>query len=298
MGAHSNAWLNYHHLFYFHAIAKDGSVARAARRLRLGQPTLSAQLKLLEDSLGKPLFEREARGMKLTETGRFVYEYASEIFRLGNEMLEAVKDRAKPGRVHLQIGALDSVPKSFIQELVTQALRIGNCYVTVLEGSREVLLRELRANRVDLVLTNSPAPIAPKSQLQSRRVKELRVFACGTRHFASRRKGFPRSLDGAPVILPTYHSQLRGDLDRYFDKKGIEPLLLAETQDSTVQRHLAESGQGIILASEVTVHDLLQNRTLVKLGAIEGVTEQIWLTSASRFLENPISSRIMETYQI
>jgi LysR family transcriptional activator of nhaA len=292
------SWLNYHHLYYFHAIAKEGSVARAAAKLRLGQPTLSAQLKLLEESLGKPLFDREARGMKLTETGRMVFEYAKEIFRLGNEMTEAVKDRVKPGRVHLQIGALDSVPKGYVQALVAQALKIGNCYVTVLEGSREVLLRELQANRVDLVLTNSPAPIAPKSQVQSRRVKELRVFACGARQFAACKRGFPKSLHGAPVILPTYHSQLRGDLERYFDKNGIEPMLLAETQDSTVQRHLAESGLGIILASEATVRDLLEEKKIQKIGEISGVTEQIWLTSASRFLENPISSRIMETYRI
>lgn len=293
-----NLWLNYHHLYYFYVIAQEQSVAGAAAKLRLGQPTLSTQLKLLEDTLGKPLFERRSRGMKLNETGKLVYEYAKEIFRLGNEMIESVQDRAKPGRVHVQIGALDSVPKGYVQRLAAEVLVQGNSYVTVLEGSREVLLRELQAHRLDLVLTNSPAPIAPKSQVFSRRLKELRVFACGAAQFAKLKKGFPASLQGAPVVLPTFHSQLRGDLERYFVKKGIETVLLAETQDSTVQRHLAESGQGIILASEATVEDLLREKKLIKLGEIPGVTEQIWLSAASRFLENPISSRIMESFKV
>src|SRR3989344_2207258 len=110
-------WLNYHHLYYFRTIAQEGGIARAAAKLRLGQPTLSSQLKRLEDAIGRPLFERRNRQMVLTETGRAALDYANEIFQLGEEMIEVLQDKNLRNETHLQIGALDSVPKSVILSL-------------------------------------------------------------------------------------------------------------------------------------------------------------------------------------
>src|SRR3989338_5357862 len=109
--------LNYHHLYYFKTIAIEGGIAKAAEKLRLGQPTLSTQLKQLEVMVGKPLFERRNRKMILTEAGKAALDYANEIFRLGDEMLEVLQDKLVANATHLQIGALDSVPKSIILSL-------------------------------------------------------------------------------------------------------------------------------------------------------------------------------------
>src|SRR5690606_26053686 len=122
-------WLNYHHLFYFKTIAMEGSIARAAEKLLVGQPTLSAQLRQLESAIGKPLFERRNRKLILTEAGRAALEYAHEIFQLGDEMLEVLRDRTPQNQPHLQIGALDSVPKSVILQLVMEAYRTAPCTI-------------------------------------------------------------------------------------------------------------------------------------------------------------------------
>ncbi|MGE0616913.1 MAG: LysR family transcriptional regulator, partial [Bacteriovoracia bacterium] len=136
-------WLNYHHLFYFRAIANEGGIARAAAKLRLGQPTLSTQLRQLEETLGVALFERRNRKMVLTEAGLAALDYANEIFRLGDELLEVMKDKTVDNKTHLQIGALDSVPKSVILSLAKAAYRIGPCTVSILEGKGDELFREL-----------------------------------------------------------------------------------------------------------------------------------------------------------
>lgn len=290
------SWINYHHLYYFYTIAREGSVARAAKKLRLGQPTLSQQLKLLEEAFGKPLFEREARGMKLTECGKLVYEYAQEIFRLGGEMLDALSDRKDAERMRIQIGALDSVPKHLIHHLIAKAYQAADCYVTVLEGSRETLLQELLAYRLDLVITNSPTPIAPKSQMTSRRVAEMKVVVVGAPRFGKLRSRFPESLDGQPLVLPTVHSQLRIDVERYLEKKALTPKLVGETQDGVVQKMLALSGHALIAVAEPAVRDELESGELVKIGELKDIKEQLWLTSAARFIEHPIAARLMEEF--
>jgi LysR family transcriptional activator of nhaA len=123
-------WLNYHHLYYFRTIATEGSVVKAAKKLRLGQPTLSTQLKIFEDHLGQKLFERQARTLTLTEAGKMVLDYANEIFKLGDEMVEAINDRLQAARIDVTIGALDSVPKQVLVKLAAFAQRTSDCRVS------------------------------------------------------------------------------------------------------------------------------------------------------------------------
>ena len=148
-------WLNYHHLYYFRTIAMQGGIAKAAEKLRLGQPTLSTQLKQLEEMVGKPLFERRNRKMILTEAGKAALDYANEIFRLGDEMIEVLQDRTSGNQTHLQVGALDSVPKNVILSLVMEAYKISStCTVSILEGKGDELFRELYNHKIDLILSN------------------------------------------------------------------------------------------------------------------------------------------------
>lgn len=289
-------WLNYHHLFYFYTIAKEGSVAQAAVRLRIGQPALSTQLKQLENSLGYPLFDRRGRRLFLTERGKTVFEYASEIFRLGSEMLEAAKDQLAEKSIHLQIGAADSVPKAEIHRLVETALRTDECYVSVLEGEGERLFRELRAHRLDLVLTNSPPALGAKSQLYSRKVNEMKVLICGSPKFKKIRKDFPASLRHCPFVLPTSHSKLRRDVDHYFQIQDICVQSIAETQDIEVQKLLAISGLALVPVALPAVERELQDGKLIEIGELEQVSEQLWLTSASRRVQNPLAAKLMKSF--
>ena len=291
-------WLNYHHLYYFHTIATTGGIAKAAEKLRLGQPTLSTQLKQLEEIVGKPLFERRNRKMILTEAGRAALDYANEIFRLGDEMMEVLQDKNIANQTHLQIGALDSVPKSVILSLVLEAYKSGPCTVSILEGKGDELFRELYAHRIDLILSNYPPPALEQKQVFSKSVAKLPVSIYGSAKFQRLNRSFPQSLNGKPFVLPTAHSKLRHDLDHFFKLQGIQIIPSAETQDTSLQRLLAKSGIGLAPLSEVVAEDLLKEGGLKKIGRLKGIFEEIWLVSAQRKLENPIAAKLIKTFNL
>lgn len=291
-------WLNYHHLYYFKIIANEGAIAKASQRLRLGQPTLSAQLKSFEENLGFKLFERRNRRLILTEPGRVVLEYANEIFKLGNEMVEVLNDRLIPSRIHVAIGALDSVPKHVILSLVKECYRLSNCTVSVLEGGSDDLLRELALHRIDLVLTNHLPNTAAGHTVYSRLVKKIPVVICGVAKFKNLRKDFPKSLNGKPMILPTPHSKLRMNLEHYFQRTEVNIDTIAETQDVAVQKLLGLEGFGLVAAPLAAVATHIQNHSLFEIGRPIGVFEEIFLVSSSRKIENPVSSKIMKNFEL
>lgn len=291
-------WLNYHHLFYFYSIAKEGGVAKAARALKIGQPALSTQLKQFEAHLGYGLFERKNQKLALTERGQVVFDYAAEIFRLGHEMIEAAEDRLSEQRVHLQVGALDSLPKTLVHKLVEAAYSIGKCYVTVLEGNGERLFKDLKAHRLDLVLTDSSIPPGLGQQFYSKLVADMPVVICGAPGHSRLKTRFPQSLAGQPFILPTSHSKLRQDVDHYFSTLGIGVSTIGETQDSEVQKLMALSGRALIPIALPAVSDNLKEKRLVKIGTLERVSEQLWLTSAQRRIENPVAATLMKSFKV
>lgn len=292
------SWLNYHHLHYFRVIANEGGIARAAEKLRLGQPTLSTQLKQLEDMIGKPLFERRNRKMVLTEAGKSALDYANEIFRLGDEMIEVLQDRSAEDQTHLQIGALDSVPKSVILSLVMEAYKMSpNCTVSILEGRGDELFRELFSHKIDLILSNYPPPVVEQRQVFSKSVAKLPVSVFGATSFQTLRKGFPQSLHGKPFVLPTAHSKLRHDLNHYFRLQNIHILAVAETQDTSLQKLLAKQGIGLAPLSEVKTENL-REAGLYRIGVLQGVYEEVWLVSAQRKLENPIAAKLIKTFAL
>lgn len=288
-------WLNYHHLFYFRVIATEGGIARAAEKLRLGQPTLSAQLKQLEDMIGKPLFVRRNRKLFLTEAGKAALDYANEIFRLGDEMLEVLKDETSQNQIHLQIGALDSVPKNVILSLVTAAYKLAPCTVSILEGRGDELFRELYAHRIDLILSNYPPQAGEEAQVFSKSIAKLPVSIYGADKFKGLRRSFPKSLNGKSIILPTAHSKLRHDLNHYFKSQGIRVSPIAETQDNSLQKLMASNGVGLAPLSEF---EGVQDENLIKIGRLGGVHEEVWLISAQRKLENPIAAKLMRSFSL
>lgn len=308
-------WLNYHHLYYFWTIATEGGIARAAEKLRLGQPTLSAQLRTLETHLGHELFERRNRKLVLTEAGQIALNYASEIFRLGGEMMEALQDRrAANARVHVQIGALDSVPKQLALRLTEAAFKVQPCLVSILEGKGDELLRELISHRLDILLSNYPPSLGAgvhdsgrglhaasigeshRDKIHTRSLAKVPIVICAAPRFKSLIKKFPQSLTGQPFVLPTFHSKLRFDLDHFFRSHQIAIDPIAETQDTTLQKLLGQSGAGLIPIAEPAAAELLQDKSMVKLGRLPGVFEEFWLVSASRKIENPVAAHLMRTF--
>lgn len=290
-------WLNYHHLYYFWTIANEGGIAKASVKLRLGQPTLSTQLKLLEETLGRPLFERKNRKLILTESGQVALDYANEIFRLGSEMVEAIQDRLPAAaKTHVQIGALDSVPKQLTLRLTQAAYDVGPCMVSILEGKGDELLRELLAHRLDILLSNFAPSIGEESRVHTRSIARMPIVVCGAPHFRALSRKFPRSLEGQPFVLPTLHSKLRHDLDHFFRVNQIHISPVAETQDTSLQKLLGSAGLGLIPIAEAAAEDLIREKGLVKIGRLEDVQEEFWLIAAARKIENPIAARLMRSF--
>lgn len=291
-------WLNYHHLFYFRTIAHEGGIAKASEKLRLGQPTLSTQLRQLEESLGHLLFDRRKRALVLTEAGKIVLEYADTIFRTGDEMLQVLEDQTFSGRTDLKLGALDSVPKRFILQILEFALKEKNCTVSLLEGRGDELFRELFAHQIDLIVSNYPPAASEKARTFSRSIAKVPVAVFGAPQYSSLKKGFPKSLESQPFILPTGHSKLRHDLDHYFSINHLRVIPIAETQDTSLQKLLGIEGHGLIPLPEFSAQDLMTEKKLVKLGTIPDVKEEFWLIAAERKIENPIAAKIMKHFSL
>jgi LysR family transcriptional activator of nhaA len=293
-----NPWINYHHLFYFKTIAEEGTVSRAAAKLRIGQPTLSAQLRQFEDTLGIPLFERHHKRLILTEQGRVALDYAKNIFRMGSEMYEVLHDRIKPLKPTLHVGALDSVSKQVILQLSKHALRISPCQITLSEGKSDELLRELSAHKIDLVLTNFLPVGADAKGLHPKAISKKNVVFYGAPKFKSLRKGFPKSISGQPLVLPTYDSKLRYDLDHWAKLHEIELNIVAESQDIAVKKLMAAAEIGLIPTASHSVMRQVLSGELVEIGPIQGVHEELFLISAHRRIPNLLAAKLMETFNI
>lgn len=291
-------WLNYHHLYYFRTIAHEGGIAKAAEKLRLGQPTLSTQLRQLEESLGHLLFDRRKRALILTEAGKVALEYADSIFRSGDELIQVLDDKSFSGRTDVKFGALDSVPKRLLLSLMEGALKEGNCSVSLLEGRGDELFRELLAHQIDLIISNYPPATSDLGRVYSRSIAKVPVAVFGAPKYAHLKKGFPRSLEGQPFVLPTSHSKLRHDLDHYFTVNKLRVIPVAETQDTSVQKLLGIEGHGLIPLPEFTTRDLIGEKKLIKVGSLAEVKEEFWLISAERKIENPIAARIMKSFRL
>lgn len=290
-------WLNYHHLYYFLTVASEGSISVAAQRLNVGQPALSIQLKQLEESLGIKLFERSHKKLTLTEHGKAALEYAREIFKLGGEMIETLYDLPTMDRVHLQIGALDSIAKNFTALLAEKALATKRCTLTIVEGKGDELLRELSQHRLDLVMTNK-APSSLQGQLYKRRIAKLPIKVYGSKAYLPARRKFPNSLQGLPFLLPTEESQLRSGIEDFCRLHRLRPDFLAETQDMMMQKLLACKGLGVIAAPRVAIDEFRKSQELFEIGTLDGVYEEIFLVTSSRKIENPIAVDLMKTFTL
>lgn len=293
-----NPWINYHHLFYFKTIAEEGTVSKAAEKLRIGQPTLSAQLKQFEDTIGVQLFERQHKKLVLTEQGKVALDYSKNIFKMGSEMYEVLHDRLKPLRPSLHIGSLDSVPKQIMLQLVKQALKISPCQITMSEGNSDQLLRELSTHRMDLMISNFlPTGIDSKG-LFPKAITKKNVAFYGHPKFKNLRKGFPKSLSGQSMILPTYDSKLRYDIDHWAKVHEIELNVIAEGQDIATKKLMAIDGLGIIPTATHTVTRQVLSGELTEIGQLQGVHEELFLITAQRKIANPIAAKLMTVFTI
>ena len=289
-------WINYHHLLYFWTAAKEGSIARACEKLTLAQPTISGQLRLLEEALGEKLFTRAGRGLVMTEVGRVVFRYADEIFSLGREMQDVLKGRPGGRPLRLFVGISDMVPKLIAYRVLQPALAMSeSVHLICEEGSPEHLLADLAEHRLDVVLSDTPV-----SSLVRVKAFNHRLGTCGVTLFAVSkiavryRKEFPASLDDAPFLLPTKGSSLRNALDQWFDEHKIRPRLVGEFKDSALMKTFGQAGAGIFAAPSAIEKEVREHYKVGVVGRVDSITERFYAISVERKLKHPAVVAIRE----
>lgn len=288
-------WLNYHHLIYFKEIATTGSISKASEKLLIGQPALSAQLKQLEDELQIELFERKNRKLVLTDAGKVVLKYADEISRLGQELLTVVEEKSYTAKTTLRLGALDSVPKQIVWEIAQRAKSFGECFVSIIEGSQEELTNQLLQREIDCFISNYTADFSRDKNMTSRSFVKAPVSIYGAKDFAQFKKNFPKSLSGQPIILPTHHSKLRHDLDDYFDSRKIKVSCELETQDTALMKIFATQGAGLAALPDIAASGLVGEKKLFKIGTLQNISEEYWVISSKRTIDNPIATNLLNS---
>ncbi|MEO5717430.1 MAG: LysR family transcriptional regulator [Chthoniobacterales bacterium] len=288
-------WLNYHHLRYFWTVASLGSLRKASEKLHVSQPSISAQLRSLQEALGEKLFQRRGRNLVLTEMGQLVHGYAEAIFSLGEEMLSSVQGVPGGRPMRLNVGITDAVPKLVAREILRPALyHKPPVQVVCHEASLGDLLARLTSLRLDIVLADEPAASRAKLRTYNHLLGSCGVTFCAAPALARKlRRGFPQSLHGAPALLPTHNTSLRGSLEKWFQKRGLRPLVLGEFEDTALMSVIASEGLGFIPMAEVVAKELRQFH-LEPIGTTASVTAQFYAITAERRLRHPAVALLTE----
>ena len=282
-------WLNYHHLLYFWVVGRTGSVTAASKELRLAGPTLSTQIRRLEEQFGEKLLQRSGRRLILTDVGKMVMGYAEDIFALGKELMDSIKDRPTGRPLRLSVGVADVVPKWIAYRLLEPALHLPErVQIHCREDRPERLLLELASHDLDVMISDSPIGLESNVRVFNHLLGE-----CGTSFFAkpkvARRyvRGFPRSLHGAPFLLPSRNTALRKTMDEWFNSLGIQPSVVGEFDDFALIRTFAEEGQGILSAPSALDQEMREHYRFQLLGRTQAVHARYYAISVERKIKHP-----------
>lgn len=282
-------FLNYHHLRYFWTVATEGSLRGASEKLRVSQPSMCTQIKLLEASLGETLFRPSGRSLELTEFGQVIYGYAEEIFTLGGEILRAAKQAPGVRSLRLHVGIVDSFPKLMSYEILRPVLEHQPpVRLTCHEGKLADLVSQLNTHRIDVVLSDEPASPGIAGKVFNHLLGSSEITFCAMPGLAKRLKGrFPRNLDRAPAILPTQNCNLRRDLETWFRRSGVEPRVVAELEDAALAKIVATSELGFIAVPSVVASEAVERYGFVAIGRSKEVGSRFYAITAERRFTHP-----------
>lgn len=286
--------LNYHHLRYFHAIVREGTLTRAAESLHVSQSALSIQLKKLEESLECSLFDRQHKSLILTEEGKMVLDYAETIFRTGEEMLATLQNQNKRFRNVLRVGAMATLSQNFQIRFLKELFDDQELEVVIHSASLRNLMAQLNAHNIDLVLSNNPVMRDNELNIHCELIDEQPVSLVGPKSFKKRRKfSFPEDLRDVPMVLPSLESNIRASFDLIMERVGIAPLIAAEADAMAMLRLIARETEAVTLVPPVVVQDELKNGRLVELYQFPEIRENFYAITASRRYPNPYVEKLL-----
>jgi len=288
--------INYKHLHYFWAVARTGSISAAAQQLGMSAQTISGQISKLEHSVGKALFTQQGRGLVLTETGRMAQTYADRIFQIGEELQDMLADGQLDSALRLNSGISDVLPKSIAYRLLQPALHMAQkVRLQCNEGNFDQLLHALASHSLDLVLADRPAPAVGQQAMQSYLLARSPVMIFATPALSLQYgKDFPRSLQRAPMLLPTRDNVLRGQVEHWLDERGIRPDIVGEFKDGALLRTFAAHGVGLFPAPALAADDGYSGEPLRMLGVLDGVEEHYYAIANRRKLQHRAVQAIIQ----
>jgi LysR family transcriptional regulator, transcriptional activator of nhaA len=288
--------MNFKHLHYFWVVAKQGGVARASEVLHLTPQTISGQINLLEDNLGQALFTRSGRNLELTEAGRLALGYADEIFSLGSQLEENLRNQTADRPLLFKVGIADVVPKTIAYRLLSPALELPDSVrIQCRENSLETLLAELALHRVDMVLADGPIPPGIEVRGFNHPLGECGISFFGKAELAhGLADGFPHSLGGAPLLIPSDINRVHDRLLQWLEGMRIFPQIIGEFDDSALMKVFGQAGDGIFVAPTAIADEVVSHYGVEQIGQTEAVREQFFAISVERRISHPAVSAITE----
>ncbi len=287
-------WLNYHHLYYFWTVARTGSIAAASKDLRLAPPTISNQIRKLEDNLGEELLRRSGRKLVLTDMGRIAMRYADEIFSLGQEFTSTMKERPTGRPLRFCVGIVDVLPKPIAFRLLEPALRLHiPLHLICREDRPDHLLADLAVHDLDLVLSDAPASPVGNVRAFNHLLAECGVSFFAPARMAALKNRFPRSLDGSPFLLPLDNTALRRDLDQWFHSRKLRPNVVGEFADFALLRVFAEKGFGAF-GVPTFMQESMGRYGFIKVGATDDISVRFYAISVERQLHHPAVAAVCQ----
>ena len=286
---------NYKHLYYFWVVAKEGGISRAADKLDMAVQTVSAQVRELERSLGYALLKPAGRGLVLTEAGLAAMQQADLIFQLGENLPVRVRDAVSSPAVRLAVGICDGLPKLVVHRLLLPVITEPNLRLLCHEGNLDDLLGDLALHRLDVVLSDRPAPSNPNIKLYSHPMGSSTIGWYGTPSLVeAAEKDFPQSLAEVPMLLPTKHTAVRDRIDQWFEHRAIRPRVVGEFEDGALLKTFGASGMGVFPAAEWVHDDLLAHYAVQRLGSCEGVTDHFFAIGTEKKVQHPLVQRLLQ----
>lgn len=287
---------NYNHLLYFWAVVREGGVAGAARELHVTPQTISGQVKLLEERLKGRLLERKGRRVVPTELGLAVYQYADDIFSVGQDLVRAVEGTA-PGRQRtVTVGISDVVPNLVAWRALAPLVKGEDPFRIVCHtGNLDTLVADLAAHRLDLVLSTAALPASSGFRAFSHFLGECDVaFFAAPRLAARLKRGFPRSLDQAPFLLPSERSLSRRVLENWFQQEGVSPRIVGEFDDTALMKTFGQGGLGVFAAPSVIAREVADHSGMRVIGRTGAIRARFYAVSMERRIRHPAVALLAE----
>lgn len=286
--------LNYHHLHYFWAVAKDGNLTRTAARLHVSQSALSSQIKALEADLGQALFRREGRSLQITEAGRLALTYAETIFAAGNELSALMKAGEFQSRQVVRIGAVATLSRNFQENFVRPLLKLDSVEIVLQSGTLADLLTRLSVHSLDLVLSNRRVHRDAQNPWQSHRIARQPVSIVGKPRRRKLPFVFPDNLGDYAIVLPSLESEMRARFDLLCEQHRVTYRALAQVDDMAMLRLLARDTDAIALVPTVVVQDELRTGILVEYCVVPQLFEDFYAITVKRHFQSPILRSLLK----